>query len=176
MTLLDAVRDFSNIGMFQRSYAIEICDFAALQMADGQNMNQYITAQEQNYLIYLFRCQKDACCVLACDKDYPSRAAFCILREVASEFEQNKNSFPSNKSQVMQKAITQYQNPANADKILKIQQNIDETQRIMVLNLEQAIGRGESIGELAAKADNLSDSSKLFLRDTKKLNKCCSVI
>lgn len=66
------------------------------------------------------------------------------------------------------------QNPANADKIRKIQQNLDEVQKIMVMNLEEAIGRGEKIEELAQKSDHLSESSKMFLRDSKKLNRCCA--
>jgi len=176
MKLVDNQSDFSDIGFMHRKYAAEICNFAAFEMANGKNMNTCITAQEQGYLISMFRPNKNSAAVIATNKDYPSRAAFSILREISNEYEQSGNSFIGGKSQVMKKAITDYQNPANADKILKIQENLAEAQKIMVMNLEQAIARQESLSELAQKSDRLSETSQLFLRDTKKLNKCCSIL
>ena len=173
MQLVDSVNDFSDIGFIYRKNAIEICDFAVNQIANGTNPNNMITAEEQKYLISMLRPNQQTAAVIACDKDYPSRAAFSILREIANEFSTSGNKFPGGKSAVMKKAIVEYQNPANADKIIKIQENLDEIQRIMVMNLEEAIGRGESIEQLAQKTDHLSESSKLFLRDTKKMNGCC---
>ena len=173
MKLLDSASDFSDVGIFYRKNAKEICDFAVEQMANGTNNNQMITAQQNKYVISMYRATPNCAAVIAVDEEYPSRASFSILREIASEYQGLGNKF-NGKSRVIQKAIVEYQNPTNADKILKIQDNIAETQRIMVMNLEEAIGRGESIDKLAEKTDHLSESSKLFLKDTKKMNSCCS--
>ena len=174
MTLVDSVNDFSDIGFLYRKNAIEICDFAVNQLANGTNPNQMITAEENKFLISMLRPTPNSAALIAVDKEYPSRASFSILREVANEYQNQGNKFPGGKSVVMKKAIVEYQNPANADKIIKIQENLDEIQRIMVMNLEEAIGRGESLNQLAQKTDHLSESSKMFLRDTKKMNSCCS--
>lgn len=173
MTIIDSADDFSDIGFLYRKNAKEICDFAVAQMANGTNPNTRITAQENKFLISMYRPSQTTAVLIAVDQEYPSRAAFSILREIANEYQGLGNKF-NGKSQVIHKAIVEYQNPANADKILKIQENLDEIQRIMVMNLEEAIGRGESIDKLAEKTDHLSESSKLFLRDTKKMNSCCS--
>ena len=174
MILLDSQIDFSDVGFIYRKNAQEICSFAAFEIANGKNLNTFITVQEKGYYLNTFRCRPDCAIVIATDKDYPSRSSFNILREISSEFDQNGGNFPSSGSVVMKKAIVDYQKPANADKILRIQENLAEIQNLMVLNLEQAIARGESLNELAARSDKLSETSQLFLRDTKKLNKCCS--
>ncbi|EAY19661.1 SNARE protein, putative [Trichomonas vaginalis G3] len=173
MKLVDSANDFNDIGFLYRKNAIEICDFAAQQMADGSNMNTYITAEENKFLISMYRMRPNVAILIAVDKEYPSRAAFNILREIGTEYETNHLQFPNGKSAVMKKAIVEYQNPANADKIKKIQENLDDIQKIMVTNLEEAIGRGQKINELAEKSEHLSESSKMFLRDSKKLNRCC---
>ena len=169
MKLLDSADDFSDIGIFYRKNAKEICDFAAEQMANGTNNNQMITAKQNKYIISMYRATPNCAALIAVDEEYPSRASFSILREITNEYQGLGNKF-NGKSRVIQKAIVEYQNPTNADKILKIQDNIAEAQRIMVMNLEEAIGRGESLDQLAEKTDKLSNSSKVFVRKLKDLN------
>jgi synaptobrevin family protein YKT6 len=134
-----------------------------------------VAAQEKQFMFFTFR-KNEVVTIIITSEDYPSRAAFSIIREIMSEYEQCGGRFPGGKSSVIHKGIKEYQQPANADKLLKIQQNLDEIQKTMIQNLEAAIGRGQSLSQLAEKSEAISNQSKLFAREAHKMNRCCSVI
>ena len=173
--IVDKAQDFSDVGRLYKKHVIEIADFAALQLATSKNPQTNVTAEERDFYFHAFR-KGDVCTILVATKDYPSRTAFSILREVMNEYDQYGGNFPGGKSQSIQKAITAYQDPKNADKLAAIHQNLDETKEIMVTNLEKAIGRGESLEELAQRSENISAQSKIFAREARDLNRCCSII
>jgi hypothetical protein len=58
--------------------------------------------------------------------------------------------------------IQKYQNPDEADSILKIQKELDETKIVMKQTIESVLERGEKIDDLVAKSDGLSAQSKMF--------------
>jgi synaptobrevin family protein YKT6 len=174
MVLIDKSSNFSDVSFLYRSNAEEVVNFACFELANGNKMDTYVSAEESKKLFHMYRPVPDVAVVIVVDAEYPSRSAFLICRNIANEYSSNGNSFPGGKSQIMSEGIIKYQDPQNADKILKIQNNLAEAQSIMVTNLELAIARGESLEKLAEKADSLSASSKQFVRESKKLNGCCS--
>lgn len=173
MALLDSATDFSDIGFVHRKNAQEICQFGSFQLADGNNTNRYVSAQEGPYILNLYRPSADVGIVIVTDQEYPSRSSFAILRQISTEYQDNGLSFPGGQSATIRKGITEYQQPERADKILQIQKNIEEIQQVMVTNLEMAIARGETLEEMAERSDQLSAASKAFVRQSKKLNGCC---
>ena len=174
-TIVDAARDFSDVSFMYRKHAVEICDFYAGTLATSPNSDKLVSAKEQQFMFHMFR-KEDNSCILVATEDYPSRAAFQILRSLMTEYEQCGGKFPNGKSDVIQRGIREYQRPENADKLLKIQDNLQETQKIMIQNLETAIGRGKTLEELAEKSSAISDQSKLFAREARKMNRCCMLI
>jgi synaptobrevin family protein YKT6 len=58
--------------------------------------------------------------------------------------------------------LQKYQNPDEADNIMKIQRELDETKVVMKDTLQSLMERGEKIDDLVAKSDNLSAQSKMF--------------
>jgi synaptobrevin family protein YKT6 len=58
--------------------------------------------------------------------------------------------------------ITKYQDPNQADSILKIQKELDETKITLHKTIESVLERGEKIDNLVAKSDGLSAQSKMF--------------
>ena len=174
-TIVDAARDFNDVSFIYRKNAVELCDFYAQSLATSPKEDKFLTAQEKQFLFFSFR-KGNACSMLIASDDYPSRAAFSIIREIMTEYEQCQGKFPGGKCAAIQRGIREYQKPANADKLLKIQENLEETRQIMTQNLEAAIGRGETLDELASKSQNISEQSKLFARKARDMNRCCSVI
>ena len=146
--------DLSDIGWPYRKNTTEIIDFAAKQLCAAENQAKCISAHEKDFVFHVFRNRTDLTAVVVADETYPSRSAFLVLK----------------------KAITTYQDPREADKLLKIRSNLEEAQQIMVQNLEAAIGRGEKLSTMVEKADDISKSSKLFAREADKMNSCCSII
>ena len=58
--------------------------------------------------------------------------------------------------------ITKYQDPQQADSVMKIQKELDETKIVLHKTIESVLERGEKIDNLVAKSDGLSAQSKMF--------------
>ena len=79
-------------------------------------------------------------------------------------------------SEVCTQLVKKYQNPAEADKIMKIQKDLDDTKAILIQSMDKLLDRGEALNSLAAKSDDLSFQSKIFLDQSAGLNSCCSIL
>lgn len=64
------------------------------------------------------------------------------------------------------------QDPAAADKLTKVQQELDKTKAILHETIESVLDRGEKLDDLVNKSDELSFASKQFYRQAKKTNSC----
>mmetsp|Transcript_10771 Transcript_10771/g.14900 ORF Transcript_10771/g.14900 Transcript_10771/m.14900 type:complete len:106 (+) Transcript_10771:623-940(+) len=73
----------------------------------------------------------------------------------------------------MQTALEKYQDPKEADKVLKIQQTVDEIKNIMHKNIDDILKRGETLDALMEKSNDLSSTSVAFFKTAKKQNQCC---
>lgn len=60
--------------------------------------------------------------------------------------------------------LAKYQDPQQADSIMKIQKELDETKIVLHKTIESVLQRGEKIDDLVAKSDELSSQSKMFYR------------
>lgn len=58
--------------------------------------------------------------------------------------------------------LDKYQDPQQADSIMKIQQQLDETKIVLHKTIESVLQRGEKIDDLVAKSDGLSAQSRMF--------------
>jgi synaptobrevin family protein YKT6 len=173
--VIDSVTDFSNVGLLYRGSAVEVCNVIVKGLAASQNQDRLTTVQEQQFMFHKMR-NKDIVAVIVATQDYPSRVAFGILREIMNEYDASGGALPNGQSSVIRRGIREYQEPRNADKITKIIENLQEAQVIMTKNLQMALARGETLEQMLAKAEGISDQAKLFVRESKKLNRCCSRI
>lgn len=65
------------------------------------------------------------------------------------------------------------QDPAQADKLQKIQRDLDETKIILHKTIESVLDRGEKLDHLVDKSADLSMASQLFYKQARKANSCC---
>ena len=106
--------------------------------------------------------------VIISDHDYPALVAHQLLSKVVDEFLSKyprtafANSNPSLAFPQLKEYITKYQDPQQADSIMKIQKELDETKIVLHKTIESVLERGEKIDSLVAKSDGLSSQSKLF--------------
>lgn len=54
-----------------------------------------------------------------------------------------------------------YQDPQQADSVMKIQKELDETKIVLHKTIESVLERGEKIDDLVQKSDGLSAQSKV---------------
>ena len=119
--------------------------------------------------------------VVIANNDYPERVAHTLISKLLLEFEKiYKNKWKSvNKDETyvfsnMSSMLKEYQNPEKADKLLKLQNNLDSVKDIMHKNIEQVLRRGEKLDDLLDKSQDIGELSKMFHNKAKKNNQCCT--
>lgn len=120
-------------------------------------------------------------CVTA-DAEYPPRVAFSLISSLLDDFDAQNPGWKKEKRNEaiswppLDNAVVKYQDPSNADQIMKIQKNLDETRDILHNTIETVLQRGEKLEDLVDKSNELSMQSKLFYKEAKKANNCCAVL
>uniref|UniRef100_A0A0E0CDB6 V-SNARE coiled-coil homology domain-containing protein n=1 Tax=Oryza meridionalis TaxID=40149 RepID=A0A0E0CDB6_9ORYZ len=92
--------------------------------------------------------QNGLCAIAFTDDHYPVRSAFSLLNT----------------------------DPAEADKLLKIQRDLDETKIILHKTIDSVLSRGERLDSLVEKSSDLSAASQMFYKQAKKTNSCCTIL
>ncbi|WVR03546.1 hypothetical protein IAU60_000538 [Kwoniella sp. DSM 27419] len=72
--------------------------------------------------------------------------------------------------------LTKYQDPKQADTIMKVQKELDETKIVLHKTIESVLERGEKLDNLVERSNALSAQSKMFYKTAKKQNSCCVVM
>lgn len=67
-----------------------------------------------------------------------------------------------------------FQNPQEADKITKIEKELDEIKDVVMQSMDDLLKRGETLDSLMKKSNDLSATSYQFYKTAKKNNQCCS--
>lgn len=116
------------------------------------------------------------------DQEYPSRVAFVLLTQVLDEFTtEYGNSWRDNAQAYtmtfapLEEYLVKYQDPAAADKVTKIQKDLDDTTQILHKTIDSVLERGVKLDNLVERSDDLSKQSKMFYKQAKKTNGCCVI-
>jgi len=121
------------------------------------------------YTIHAYGNKQGVCTFLVCDPEYPERPAKSLLFTMLDEFtalhslsvieSAKPNSLPYPK---LKEYIKSYQDPSEADNIMKIQKELDTTTVVMHQTIQSMLERGEKLDSLVQKSDTLSAQSKMF--------------
>ncbi len=140
-----------------------------------------LSLNDAEYFIHVYMRQDGLCGCVACDAEYPPRVAFTLLTQMLEDF---TAFYPKWNKETRNEAITwpaleqdvvRYQDPANADQLMRIQKNLDETRDVLHNTIQNVLDRGEKLEDLVERSGELSAQSKLFYREAKRANSCCSV-
>jgi len=116
------------------------------------------------------------------DAEYPQRVAFSLLSEsvriflerMAGKWEE-ANSDMTLACPEIEELFTKFQNPSEADKLTKIEKDLDEVKGTVMQSMDDLLKRGESLDQLMQKSKDLSNTSVQFYRTAKKNNQCCKM-
>ncbi|PSS21026.1 VAMP-like protein [Actinidia chinensis var. chinensis] len=129
------------------------------------------------------RSRNGLCAVGFMDDHYPVRSAFSLLNQMLDEYQKNFGdswrSVQADNTQLwpyLNEALTKFQDPAEADKLLKIQRELDETKIILHKTIDSVLARGERLDSLVEKSSDLSAASQMFYKQAKKTNQCCTIL
>jgi synaptobrevin family protein YKT6 len=152
-----------------------------LQVRFKDNITWYPN-KEIDYTFHAYGRTEGVAGIIISDHDYPALVAHQLLSKVVDEFLAKyprstwSSSNPTLSFPELKEYITKYQDPQQADSIMKIQKELDETKIVLHKTIESVLQRGEKIDDLVAKSDGLSAQSKMFYTQAKKQNSCCVVM
>ncbi|KAI8381036.1 Longin-like domain-containing protein [Radiomyces spectabilis] len=172
--------DLSSFGYFQRSSVQEFMNFSAATIAERTAVGQRQSVESENNVAHVYSHPQNIVGVIVSDKEYPSRVAFSLLNKVLDEF---LVKFPASKWDnpplnypELTDYLRKYQDPKQADAIMKVQNELDETTAILHKTIDSVLQRGEKLDSLVDRSEALSSQSKMFYKTAKRTNSCCVVM
>lgn len=169
-------------------------------MAERTAPNTPSSIEENSYKAHVFRTpavpgKTGLACVMITDLEYPYRPAFTLVTKILDEQAGLPSQLPtpggagagaSNPSMTasgglgpaqkgkleatLQQYLSKYQDPSQADTIMKVQKELDETKIVLHKTIESVLERGEKIDNLVERSNALSNQSKMFYRTAKKVS------
>lgn len=133
------------------------------------NLGERSTVEHEGHLVHVHVRSSGLAAVAVCDEEYPPRVAFTLLMKVQEDFVSAHNdatwmrasdelAFPS-----LEEMISKYQDPHEADAIMKIQKDLDETKIILHKTIDSVLERGVKLDNLVEKSTDLSAQSKMYV-------------
>lgn len=125
--------------------------------------------EEKDYTFHVYARSEGVAGVVISDATYPALVAHQVLSKVLDEF-LTKNP----RSTFMSPGVTtvpfpelkgylqKFQDPSQADSIMKVQRELDETKIVLHKTIESVLERGEKLDNLITKSEGLSSQSKMF--------------
>ncbi|KAJ9462499.1 VAMP-like protein YKT61 [Diplonema papillatum] len=183
--VLASAMNVSSFSILQRSGAKEFITFISRTVAGRTQPNTRQQVVEQEYRAYTHARSDGLACVVCTNEPYPERVAFALCNQTMTEFTEafagqyetatnlkdNHFDWPQ-----LTKTLTKYQNPREADQVLKIQKDLEEIQTLMLQNMDKVMTRGDNINDLVEKSGDLSYASKTFYKTAKKTNRSCCIV
>ncbi|EGC35777.1 hypothetical protein DICPUDRAFT_151809 [Dictyostelium purpureum] len=184
--LLSIVYELSSFGFFQRGSVKEVSLFVSRETAGRTNVGERVSMEhtQTQKVCHTTVDAKGIGCTVLTDSEYPSRVAHNLIRVSMEEFykahpEQEWKGIQADTelpTPQLDQLLLKYQNPEEADPMMNLQKNLDDTITIVKKTVEQLGQRGEKLEEIAAKSDDLSFQSKAFMNNAERMNKCCGYV
>ncbi|CAM9001066.1 unnamed protein product [Rhodiola kirilowii] len=152
--ILANATDVSHFGFFQRSSVKEFIVFVGRTVAKRTPPDQRQSVQHEVLMSQ-------------------------VLDEYLKNFGQSWRTVREDKTEpwpYLNEALVKFQDPAEADKLLKIQRELDETKIILHKTIDSVLARGERLDSLVEKSSDLSAASQMFYKQAKKTNQCCTML
>lgn len=177
------VADLSNFGFFQRGAVRETMVFCSRTILGRTQRSSRQSVKEQDWYCHAFVNKDGLGGVVFVDKDYPARAAYCVVYKAIDDYLaaagdawKGVNADSEEANPVLEKCLAAYQDPAAADKLTKVQRELDETKLVLHQTIESVLERGEKLDSLVEKSGDLGIASQLFYKQAKKTNSCCKMM
>ncbi|KAF8218200.1 snare-like protein [Mycena galopus ATCC 62051] len=188
-TLLSSANDLSSFSFYQKGSIGEFMAFFSQTVAERTPQGQRQSVQENNYTAHYITHVYNRggseqlagdfpSAVIITDQEYPVRPAFSLLAKVLDDFiakappDEWENpaavSFPE-----LATYVTRYQDPRQADAIMRVQAELDETKIVLHKSIEAVLQRGEHLDALVG---HRSAHRKMFQQSCPPQKSCCVVM
>ncbi|KAL8953946.1 MAG: hypothetical protein Q9222_000233 [Ikaeria aurantiellina] len=175
-------KDLSSYSRFTRDNYGQFMSLFSKTVAERTRPGQRQDVEEKSYTFHAYGRTEGVAGIIISDPDYPALVAHQLLSKVVDEFLSRyprsafATSTPTLDFPQLKEYIVKYQDPQQADSIMKIQKELDETKIVLHKTIESVLERGEKIDSLVEKSDGLSAQSKMFYKQAKQQNSCCVIM
>lgn len=182
---LTSAKDLAQFLFFERTGVSQFMTFFSETVSQRTDSGVRQSVEEGNYIGHCYARSEGLACVIITDKDYPKRPAYTLINKILEEYlalhpsSEWKNINETNQSlnyDNLNQYLKKYQDPSQADSIMKVQQELDETKIVLHKTIENVLQRGEKLDSLVDKSEALSSSSRMFYKQAKKTNSCCVIM
>lgn len=128
------------------------------------------------YTFHVYGRSEGCAGVIITDQEYPKLVAHKLLTQVMDEFltlhplTRWATGTPTLDFPAIKDYIVKYQDPKQADSIMRIQAELDETKIVLHKTIESVLERGEKIDNLVQRSEGLSAQSKMFYKQVGSAN------
>ncbi|EGV62267.1 palmitoyltransferase [Yamadazyma tenuis] len=178
-------KDLSQFSFFEKNGVSQFMTFFAETVSQRTQSGQRQSVEEGNYIGHTYARSEGLACVIISDKEYPVRPAYSLINKVLeeylslhpkSEWENLEETNNTLNYAELESYLKKYQDPTQADSIMRVQQELDETKIVLHKTIENVLQRGEKLDSLVDKSEALSSSSRMFYKQAKKTNSCCVIM
>lgn len=182
---LTSIFDLDFISFFKRPFVKDALNFAARLAVSRLQLGEKSVIDNENGKTYVDIAKNGLAVAIIADEEYPSKVIMQISKEVMQMFAiaHTEEEFKAVNKDVnwpmpeLDIKIKKYQDPKEADKLLKLQTNLEEVTTIMNKNLDDLLKRGETLDDLMKKSKDVSSVSYNFYKKARESNKkCCSLV
>ncbi|MFH4977098.1 hypothetical protein AB6A40_003807 [Gnathostoma spinigerum] len=182
VTLFKSEYDLQSFSFFQRNSVREFMQFTAKLLVERSSIPSRSSVKENEYFCHTYVRQDGLSAVCISDSEYQQRVAFTMLRRVLDDFSAKVPSlrWPQIKTEKdciytgLPELLAKWQNPREADAMTRVQEEVEETKVVLHNTIQAVLQRGEKLDDLVAASEGLSNQSKMFYTQARKMNKCCS--
>lgn len=175
--------DVAEFGFFQRASVREMLIFISRTIARRTPNGARQSVEQDAYMVHVSH-RGGLVAVAVVDAEYPARSAFCVLSKMMDEVDNRgsawnwraMNGDSEAACEMLEEMLVRFQDPSAADKILKIQRELDDTKVVLHKTIDSVLARGEKLDNLVDKSTDLSLASQMFYKQAKKQNQCCTMM
>lgn len=181
--LLGSAQELSFLGYIQRRVLRDLINFSSRTVCGRARPGDRTAVHLENNagICYVAIHPSSFGVTVVADMEYPQRVVFTMIAELMQQFLQSGLQWETVQKDtelrfpLIADMLRRYQNPAEADKLMKIESELDQVRDIMHKNIDQLLKRGETLESLMAKSNDLSTVSYDFYKRAKKNNQCCQL-
>ncbi|GBG24558.1 Synaptobrevin-like YKT6 [Hondaea fermentalgiana] len=179
---LASATELSSFGFFQRGTAAQFVKFISRTLIKRTPAGKRQTVEHEGNNVHTYLRSDGLGCAVVADAEYPERVAFTIMSKLIEQFHsQYAQQWPTVMEDAtlsfepLDQAIIEYQDPSKADKISKIQKDLDATMEVMHKTIDSVLERQVKLDKLVETSEDLSMQSKAFYTTAKSHNQCCTI-
>jgi len=180
-TFLKSASELSSFSFFYKKSADEFMHFSGKLFAERSKVPSRNSMTEDKYRLCCYVRPDNLAGVSVTDLEYDDRVSFTMLSKILDEFAQKVHV--SRWSQIhhekdcdftgLSELLQKWQNPREADALMRVQDEVDETKVVLHNTMQSLLDRGEQLSDLVRASENLSDQSKMFYTQARKMNNSC---